>query len=54
MSEEPSRSAMSAIRCDPEKSDMQRAGSDIQEHASLTDFRYGSHCGVERGVDVAD
>ncbi|UBM07623.1 hypothetical protein [Cupriavidus metallidurans] len=54
MSEEPSRSSMSAIRCDPEKSDMQRAGSAIQEHAPLTDFRYGSHCGVERGVDVAD
>ncbi|WP_019447865.1 BON domain-containing protein [Cupriavidus sp. BIS7] len=26
----------------------------IHERAPLTDFRYGSHCGVERGADVAD
>ncbi|MGE6497768.1 MULTISPECIES: hypothetical protein [Cupriavidus] len=54
MSEEPSRSSTNAIRRDPENSDMQHAGSAIQEHAPLADFRYGSHCGVERGVDVAD
>lgn len=35
VSEEPSRSSTSAIRRDPEHSDMQRAGSAIPEHAPV-------------------
>lgn len=55
MSNNPSlTSATDVLRREQGNSDQQCEASSIPERAPLTNFRYGSHCGVERGTDVAD